>query len=69
MRPGYIGSTVVVSVPKERMTRKEYLKDAKEALTEKDYKMLLLAILDEDYYNSYDGLIRRAVDDYYKIGV
>jgi hypothetical protein len=63
MRTGFVGPA------KKDITGSEYLKAAKETLTENDYKMLLLAIMDEDYYNSYDGLIRKAVDDYYDIGV
>jgi hypothetical protein len=64
MRPGFVGSAVV-----KEITRSEYLKAAKETLTENDYKMILLAILDEEYYNSYDELIRKAVNDYYDLGV
>lgn len=55
-------------VPKSTVTRNQYLITAKKTLTENDYKMLLLAILDEEYYNSYDELIRKAVNDYYSLG-
>lgn len=58
-----------VSASQKKITRNEYLKAAKETLTENDYKMLILAILDEEYYHAYDSLIRKAVDDFYELGV
>ena len=50
-----------------RKTRREYLDLAKIHLTKEDYKGLLLAIMDPEYYGKSDDLIRRAADDYYDL--
>lgn len=62
MRVGY---TAVNRNRDTRKTRREYLEKAKSILPKKDYHLLLMAILDPEYYMEGDHLIRRAVDDYY----
>lgn len=63
MRVGYIGA--VLQNRDTRRTRREFLEKAKSTLSNKDYRELLMAILDPEYYMQGDHLIRRAVDDYY----
>lgn len=57
----------VMPVRKEKMTRREYLEVAKRTLETFDYEQVLCSILDVEYYEDSDELIRRAVDDYYDL--
>lgn len=62
MRVGYISPKKSTS-----MTRREYLEKAKMTLESYDYEQVLCSILDVEYYEASDHLIRRAVDDYYEL--
>lgn len=58
---GYINQTLVQK-PKDSL---EYLKLCKSYLTEEDYKDILCAILDVEYYSKIEKHLKAIVDAYY----